>query len=193
MLLLEGAQSGNFLSCNRPYQPAPQRVPDSSYIKPLVDNNPYTKVPFAKAVLRGAKEVDRTNSYSAISKDNELTGIYLHSNRYLKEIKTFLANPDYSTDQKIIVVCLIQNLSLEDYLHLLSYTAELYKHQKIEEMLLSWVIAPNFNKRQIIARCYKDPRVRTLLLQIRQMKGLSETPLHIINQILTGDETKFLK
>jgi len=161
-------------------------------LKPLVDNSRYTKIPFTKAVLKGARIVERTNRYGALGEDKKLVGIYIHSNLYIKEIKSFLANPTYSTDQKIVVICLIQNLPLDAYLDLLKYTADLYKNQKVEEMVLEWVIAPNINKRQIIARCYKDPKVRKLLVQIRQINGLSSTTRLIIQQILTGDETKFL-
>jgi len=192
MLLWEGSQNGNLLSCNRPYQAPKKTTPDSIMLKPLVDHSPYTKVSFTKEVLKGAAIVERTNRYGSIGEDKKLAGIYIHSNLYIKEIKSFLANPAYSTDQKIIVICLIQNLRLDTYLDILNYTAVLYKNQKVEEMVLEWAIAPNINKRQIIARSYKDPKVRQLLNQIRQINGLSSTTRRIIQQILTGEETKFL-
>lgn len=189
ILLIDQPKNGNF-GCNQPYAGKGPFTIDT--IKTAIKPSPYVKVSFYKAVLKGADEVEVANSYQAILKDNVLKGIFMHSPDYLEDVRQFLSSQDYTTDQKVVALCLIQSLPLDEYLSLSSYVATLYKQNKIEEEVLMWILAPNFSNNQILARNFQNPKVITVLKDIRQIDGLSRTTKRVINQILSGDETKFL-
>lgn len=189
LLLFDNTQNRN-MNCNPPLSVRPYVRSDTSQLNGKEKS--YTKVDFTRAVLKGADEVEVSNSYDAITKDNVLGGIFFNSMQYRNEIRHFLGSAQYTTDQKLIVVCLMQNLPLKEYLKICNYCAELLRNNKIEEEVLMWTIAPNFGKRQIITRSYQDPEVIATLKDIRSIQGLSRTTKRVINQILTGEETKFL-
>lgn len=189
LLLFDNIQNRS-MNCNQSLLVQPYSKTDTTQL--YRNEKSYTKVDFTRAVLKGADEVEVSNSYDAITKDNVLGGIYFNSMQYRNEIRHFLGSTQYTTDQKLIVVCLMQNLPLKEYLKICKYCAELLRNNKIEEEVLMWTIAPNFGKRQIITRSYQGPEVMATLKDIRSIQGLSRTTKRVINQILTGEETKFL-
>lgn len=190
LLLLDNSGSGG-ISCN-PAMSYPYLPYTDSTAQTSENTKPSIKIDFTKAVLKGAEEIEISNSYDVITRDKNLGIIYFHALQYRKEIQEFLGSPKYIKDQKIVVICLIQDLPLENYLEICKDLAKLYRENKIEEEVLMWIIAPNFGKRQIITRNYQNPAIISTLQEIRSIPGLSRTTTRVINQILSGDELKFL-
>lgn len=73
ILLFGKSRYGNF-SCNQPIPS--QYLTTLDTLNTIKKEDHYTKINFPEAALRGADEVEITNSYEAITKDTALDGIF---------------------------------------------------------------------------------------------------------------------
>jgi len=85
----------------------------------------------------------------------------------------------------MIALCSMQALSLDQYLPILRKCDSLFKEGKLSETLMSWTVNPNFSKRHLIVRNYKDPWIQAILTDLSQQSSLSEAFKRQLKSILS--------
>lgn len=134
----------------------------------------------------------KAETYDALFSDSLFMGIYKNPSLYLKKTIEFLSQDKFNNAEKKISICLMQGLSLDDYLQLFSEAEDLFRQKKIDESLLVWVINPNFSDRHILVRNYRNDKVINLLTFIKSDPSISLISKNIIENILSGKLSPFL-
>lgn len=131
-----------------------------------------------------SKVVDLTNIF-ALHHVKEFNEIYSKPLNFESEVLNYLQKP-VSFEDKIIAVCSMTKLPINQYVDLLSTYYSMYCKHEINEALLNRAIFNEFDTNNRFEKEYKSPRVKTLLINMINCKSLSKKFREDLRETLSG-------
>lgn len=131
-----------------------------------------------------SRVVDLTDIF-ALHQIKEFDEVYLTPLKFEGAVIKYLRKPE-SFENKIIAICSMTKLPLDEYIKILNSYFILYNKNKINEQLLNRCIFNEFDTDYIIAKQYKNPSVRLLLNKMLNCKTLSNEFKINVKETLNG-------
>ena len=115
--------------------------------------------------------------------------VYDHASEHAATATAMMAHPEVSIHEKLIVGYAMLGLPLEQFLALLSATADAVERGSTDVAVLeSIAFAPLNMGKQWLIRHHEDPRVRAFLTRLSSMRQLpTERRAFILDKVLTGE------
>lgn len=143
------------------------------------------KVSFEKRInVIHTKVTDLTDIF-ALHDIKEFNDVYFDPVNYRDSVIQYLRKPQ-SLENKIIAICTMTRLPLNNYIDMLNTYFTLYSENIINEELLNRCIFNEFDSDYRLAKEYESPIVRQLLNKILNSKSLSKGFRANIKETLNG-------
>ena len=181
----------NFLfSCAQVKSSKKMQMADSAN---LLSNTNYQKQSFDSLILVIEQNHKGSVTYDDLFKIPEFIDIYEHSSFYLKDVINFLMQKQFNIQEKRICICSMQRLDLDSYIQLCKACKAQFDNRKISESLLNWTINPDFSRRFVIARNYREKNVINFLMSLKKDTTISAGLKKSVDDILSGKYFEFIK
>lgn len=131
-----------------------------------------------------SKVVDLTNIF-ALHHVKEFNEVYFTPLRFESSVIQYLQK-SVDFQNKIIAICTMTKLPLNENIKILDSYFSLYNHNKIDEQLLNRCIFNEFDTDYTVAKQYKNESLRRLLNKMLECKTLSKGFKVTVKETLNG-------
>lgn len=124
--------------------------------------------------------------------------VYKWSSKYYHNIKSVIGSGEYTRNQKIACVFLMQGYDFDAYFDVSKYCLSLFNRGVVDEEIIYFMIIPEEWRTDMrYAERYKDPLVKEFLKNVIRNKKLSERHRNAIRSVYSGkmlkDRNKMIK
>ena len=138
-----------------------------------------------------SKVVDLTNIF-ALHNIKEFNDVYFEPLKYKESVIKYIQKP-VIFENKIIAMCMLTRLPLDEYVSTLNVYFNLYKEKKIKEQLLDRCIFNEFDTDYRLIRNFKNSKVQMLIISMIHCKRLSKDFRYNLKDVIEGRSYKALK
>ncbi len=138
-----------------------------------------------------SKVVDLTDIF-ALHEVKEFNEVYDNPLKFKDTVLQYLKQPEDFTN-KLIAICSMTKLPLDQYVDVVSSCYNLYQKKAINEDLLERCTFNEFDSKHIITKQYKNQKLQHLLIQMLKNKALSKQFKSSIKETLSGKSYADLK
>jgi len=166
----------------------------TSFGKPIGFNKPQeiNNLTFEKRIsIIHSRVVDLTDIF-ALHHIKEFNEVYDRPIVFKDSVVYYLRGT-HTFEEKIIAICSMTKLPLDQYVSILNAYYKLYCKHEINEMLLSRGIFNEFDVDNRLEREYKDSSVNTLLNKMIANKHISKQFRHDLQETLSGRRLNAIK
>lgn len=153
---------------------------------------------FRNRIQRIQEEVIDLTSPSALFDSHLFLEVWQKPEKYVDNVKVFLADSKVTDTKKEIAALSLQSLPLGDFVNFCDYVIRLRTEGKITNKVFYKAIFPGYDWNTKLQENFRNPEVRRLLLRLREIvsgpnKGVHEYDKKYVDEILSGEADFHIK